>query len=52
MKNEERIIPIIPLDEVLKAMSDNDEIVRMAAKSYYSQYYMDKNRLQNERPSK
>ena len=52
MKEEKRIIPLIPLDEVLQAMSDGDEFVRKAAKAYYIQHYMNENRLQNDSPSK
>ena len=47
---KEITLPIIPLDEVLACMSDKDEVVRMAAKAYYNQYYM--NRSHNDRPSK
>jgi len=47
-----RILPLVPLEEVLQCMQDKDEIVRKAAKAYYNQYYTNTNRLHNERPSK
>ena len=50
MKEEKRTLPLIPLEEILECMYDDDEVVRMAAKEYYVQHYL--NRQQNERPSK
>ena len=50
MKEKERLIPLVPLEDVLKCMNDKDEVVRMAAKTYYNQYYL--NRSQNERLKK
>jgi len=43
---------LVHLDEVLKCMSDEDELIRMAAKSYYDMHYLKPNRLHNDRPSK
>jgi len=50
MGKQQRPIPLIPLEDVLKCMSDRDEVVRMAAKAYYNQHYL--NRLHNDRPKK
>ena len=44
-------VPILPLDEVLEMMQDDDYVIRMAAKGYYERYYLNKNRLHNDRPS-
>lgn len=47
-----RKVPLVPLEDVLKCMSDKDEVVRMAAKNYYNMHYLNSNRLHNDRPKK
>ena len=44
-------VPILPLDEVLELMQDDDYVTRMAAKGYYERYYLHVNSLHNDRPS-
>lgn len=43
---------LVPLDDVLKCMMDDDEFIRMTAKAYYEMHYSNMNKLYNDHPSK
>lgn len=42
---------LVPLEDVLQCMMDDDEFIRMAAKAYYDMHYSNVNKLHNDCPS-